>query len=352
LDDERLLADVLGSSSSGSKPGSTFSSQSQIDGLTAGSLVPMGAAGGASSAVVKGSTLRGAGGGRPQLKPTGGEDFVDDVLDDVLVGATGAPHSTERTLAARQHAPGFPASDSSHRRRYLTVLIVDDSELTRKMMRRVLEAAGHICDEAEDGIDAISKFKMSFALDRRYHPQHARRTVNLIKRSSTGSVSASFTTTGGIHGGTLRHSFTAQLSSIQEALEGEASPECSANDDSGAVFGSAGLDNSNPKLQLHSCYDVILMDFVMPNMDGPTATKELRRLGYEGLILGVTGNALPTDIDHFLAHGASKVLLKPFRIKEFNEAVSVEAARGNQGTNGSGGISTPSPLSTPTMQLA
>jgi CheY-like chemotaxis protein len=93
------------------------------------------------------------------------------------------------------------------------------------------------------------------------------------------------------------------------------------------------------------------MDFVMPNMDGPTATKELRRLGYEGLILGVTGNALPTDIDHFLAHGASKVLLKPFRIKEFNEAVSVEAARGNQGTNGSGGISTPSPLSTPTMQL-
>jgi signal transduction histidine kinase len=37
-------------------------------------------------------------------------------------------------------------------------------------------------------------------------------------------------------------------------------------------------------------FDAILMDFVMPNMDGPTATKEIRTLGYNGLIVGVTGN--------------------------------------------------------------
>ena len=37
-------------------------------------------------------------------------------------------------------------------------------------------------------------------------------------------------------------------------------------------------------------FDAILMDFVMPNMDGPTATKEIRALGYTGLIFGVTGN--------------------------------------------------------------
>jgi signal transduction histidine kinase/CheY-like chemotaxis protein len=37
-------------------------------------------------------------------------------------------------------------------------------------------------------------------------------------------------------------------------------------------------------------FDIILMDFVMPNMDGPTATKEIRTLGYTAPIFGVTGN--------------------------------------------------------------
>jgi CheY-like chemotaxis protein len=37
-------------------------------------------------------------------------------------------------------------------------------------------------------------------------------------------------------------------------------------------------------------FDAILMDFIMPNMDGPTATQEIRALGYTAPIFGVTGN--------------------------------------------------------------
>ena len=67
---------------------------------------------------------------------------------------------------------------------------------------------------------------------------------------------------------------------------------------------------------------IILMDYVMPNMDGPTATKELRALGYKGMIIGVTGHALPADVDIFLSAGATCVLTKPFRPEELYAAIA------------------------------
>lgn len=68
-------------------------------------------------------------------------------------------------------------------------------------------------------------------------------------------------------------------------------------------------------------YDAILMDFMMPVMDGPTATRKIRDMGYEGLILGVTGNALPSDIDLFMGHGADRVLTKPVNVDSLKNAL-------------------------------
>jgi CheY-like chemotaxis protein len=38
-----------------------------------------------------------------------------------------------------------------------------------------------------------------------------------------------------------------------------------------------------------SQYDVVLMDHLMPRMNGSEATKEIRQRGYKGLIVGLTG---------------------------------------------------------------
>jgi CheY-like chemotaxis protein len=55
-------------------------------------------------------------------------------------------------------------------------------------------------------------------------------------------------------------------------------------------------------------------------MDGPTATKELRTTHHQTLpIFGVTGNGMQRDIDHFLAHGATAVFVKPFVLSVFEE---------------------------------
>ena len=49
-------------------------------------------------------------------------------------------------------------------------------------------------------------------------------------------------------------------------------------------------------------------------MDGPSATEAIRGLGYRGPVIGVTGNAMQHDIDHFLLKGANRVMIKPVDI--------------------------------------
>lgn len=51
----------------------------------------------------------------------------------------------------------------------------------------------------------------------------------------------------------------------------------------------------------------------MPVMNGPTASKRIRELGYEGMIFGLTGHALSEDIRDYISSGADKVIVKPLR---------------------------------------
>ena len=61
-------------------------------------------------------------------------------------------------------------------------------------------------------------------------------------------------------------------------------------------------------------YAIIFMDNVMTNVNGPRATREIRSLGFEGLIIGVSGNVFEEDVEHFIESGADAVYAKPLKI--------------------------------------
>jgi CheY-like chemotaxis protein len=73
------------------------------------------------------------------------------------------------------------------------------------------------------------------------------------------------------------------------------------------------VNNLDPNLT----YDVIMMDSEMPIMKGPDAVRELRKAGYTGLIIGVTGNSMESDIESFRSAGCDKVMIKPLDINAF-----------------------------------
>ena len=59
-------------------------------------------------------------------------------------------------------------------------------------------------------------------------------------------------------------------------------------------------------------FDFVLMDNIMHTMHGPEATRQIRALGYNGLIAFITGNVSEDDRKEAMAAGANMVLPKPF----------------------------------------
>ena len=94
-----------------------------------------------------------------------------------------------------------------------------------------------------------------------------------------------------------------------------------------AENGEMAVDKIKQEADAGRNYDVILMDYVMPVMDGPTATRAIRAMDIKTPIFGLTGNAIDTDIKIFLNAGADSVLIKPFSLVEFASAMASVALR-------------------------
>ncbi|KAK4058571.1 kinase-regulated stress-responsive transcription factor skn7 [Microbotryomycetes sp. JL221] len=59
-------------------------------------------------------------------------------------------------------------------------------------------------------------------------------------------------------------------------------------------------------------YDLVLMDIVMPNLDGVSATSLIRQFDPMTPIISMTSNSGPNDIMTYFSHGMNDILPKPF----------------------------------------
>jgi DNA-binding response OmpR family regulator len=70
----------------------------------------------------------------------------------------------------------------------------------------------------------------------------------------------------------------------------------------------AGLDKANP--------DLIILDWMLPDMVGPDICKVIRARAWAVPILMLTGRAGPQEVAHGLSSGADDYLCKPFSVVE------------------------------------
>ena len=78
-----------------------------------------------------------------------------------------------------------------------------------------------------------------------------------------------------------------------------------------AISGEIAIEN----IKSGKVYDVIFMDHMMPEMDGIEATKILRNMGYKGVIVALTANAISGNAEMFKNNGFDDFISKPVDIR-------------------------------------
>jgi len=76
------------------------------------------------------------------------------------------------------------------------------------------------------------------------------------------------------------------------------------------------------KIKNGNIYDIVLMDHLMPKMDGIEATKIIRDMGYKSAIVALTANAASGQAELFIRNGFDDFISKPIDIRKLNTVLN------------------------------
>ena len=233
-------------------------------------------------------------------------------VDSTSQSTTSSPRSS-RSNMSNSNCP------SAYAINYPNILIVDDAISNRKLLHRLLTAKGFTCHQAVDGLDALRVYE-------EVTRQHREQLHGSQGAKTSGLAMPEVAIGGGTSICDIDAAITSVVSTTELYVSTIATATTTASDPmsltSSSSFPSPSSSSSRECDEGSSeFFSTILMDFEMPEMDGPTATRELRtKLGCTCLIFGVTGNMLPQDVDHFKQQGANKVLAKPLTLATLEHA--------------------------------
>ncbi len=160
------------------------------------------------------------------------------------------------------------------------VLVVDDSLINLKMVCMLFKRFGAICVQASDGAQAVEIIRQSLVT-----PAPAPVHVSIPVPVPTAGYVA------------VNGSAASQRTEQQHRNHN-------------ASFSSSSSSSS-------VVFDMVIMDNLMPVMNGLEACKIMRDLGFTGLIFGLTGIAQQESIDLYVDAGANFVFKKPIDLTEF-----------------------------------
>ena len=86
--------------------------------------------------------------------------------------------------------------------------------------------------------------------------------------------------------------------------------------------GTIFVEIARKELEEGTVYDAVLLDNEMPLMRGRDAVRQVRDMGYKGVVIGVTGNVTDEDVDDFVKQGVDLVILKPLTVESFENAMA------------------------------